>query len=630
MAEFAWDKLEPREGVYQFDWLDEVMELLAAKRVRVLLCTPTAVPPIWACRKYPAIHPVQENGKIFGFGLRRYTCPTSPEYRQFCDGVVTAMARRYGTHPQVLAWQIDNEIGHPFCFCDRCRTRFQEWCRERFNTIGQFNDALCTHFLGQTLQSFDEIPFPVTYPHPGLWLKYHQFFSDQTIACFRRQAETLRAHGVRTPVSTNMMITWYGYDHEDLGRHLDVIGGDHYGLNDRGLFGPDYHHEKFTHAFLRGIRHGQNIWYNEFQWGRSPNLPLPGQLRWEVLVQIGLGADLISFFRLDTCPSGMERDGYGLLGVHREPGRVYGEVQALSRELSRLKPHIEGSVPAAAPIAFLFSHDNHAEHARSARCAALQGPSGNGYSVHLSRHLQAVTRLNISADIVYPGDDFTKYRAIVAPAFTVLRDDQAAKLREFVAAGGVLVMTCLSAMQDVHGTMLDTPVPGPLADVFGIEVRDYGSTYSRAGAVRIASTTKGFAFKPLSVIQWMDEILPRSGAVQTLGQYDGAFHARTPAITRHAWGNGTAYWLGAILEQQGYNDFYAALIKTLGLKPVLKLPAGLYATVREKAGRRVLFINNPATEPRTFALGGNYTNLSNGRKLGQRVTLPPFGALVLA
>ncbi len=121
LAEFTWDKLEPREGEFDFSWLDEVMGQLDDRGIRVILCTPTAVPPLWACERYPELHPVDESGKTIGFGVRRYTCSTSRVYHQLCRDIVTAMAHRYAQHPQVLGWQIDNEVGHPFCFCPRCR-----------------------------------------------------------------------------------------------------------------------------------------------------------------------------------------------------------------------------------------------------------------------------------------------------------------------------------------------------------------------------------------------------------------------------------------------------------------------------------------------------------------------------
>ena len=630
LAEFTWDKMEPREGDFDFAWLDKVFALLDAKKVRVILCTPTGVPPLWACEKYPEIFPVRDDGKVFGFGLRRYTCPTSTAYRALCERLDVALAEHYGRNPQVLAWQIDNEVGHPFCFCPRCLRHFQEWCRQRYGTIQRFNDALCTHFLGQTVTEFSQIPFPLTYPHPSLWLVYHQFFSAKTIDCFLRQVQTLKAHGVTAPVTTNLMPTWHGYDHEQMGAGLDVIAGDHYGLNSQAIFGSDFMNEHFTHSYLRGMKHGGNIWFHEFLWGRAPNLPLPGQVRWEVLTQIGLGVDLISFFRFDSCPSGMERDGYGLLDVHRQPGRIFNEIKDLTSDVARLKPHLNGSTPPCANVAFLFTHDNHCEFARNPKLDEFQGPAGNGYSMHLARHFQALARLNIRCDIAYPGDDLAANDVVIAPALYILPAALGARLDRYVAGGGTLVLTSLSGLADENARILDTPAPGPLAQACGIEVRDYGPYYAKAGAVTIVSAASALSFPPIGEVKWIDEILPRSKGVEVLGRFDNPFYQGTPAITRNPYKAGCAYYLGTILTQEGYNAFYAALRQTLRLRPVLELPEGLFATVRRKRGRDILFINNPDVRAREFELDAAYTNLLNGKPLHGKVTLPPFGVLVLA
>ncbi|MCM8770039.1 MAG: beta-galactosidase [Candidatus Omnitrophica bacterium] len=152
IGEFAWDKMEPEENYYDFSWLDEVFSLLSQENIQVVLCTPTAVPPIWACERYPEIFPVLEDSRTFGFGVRRYTCPTSPAYRRLCQNIVEAMAEHYGKNPVVYTWQIDNELGHPFCFCSRCLQAFQEWCQREYKTIEVFNEAMVLSFWGQTLK----------------------------------------------------------------------------------------------------------------------------------------------------------------------------------------------------------------------------------------------------------------------------------------------------------------------------------------------------------------------------------------------------------------------------------------------------------------------------------------------
>ena len=55
MAEFAWSRLEPEEGVYSFGWLDEIVGIFAKKQIQVMLSTPTCTPPLWLFEKYPEV-----------------------------------------------------------------------------------------------------------------------------------------------------------------------------------------------------------------------------------------------------------------------------------------------------------------------------------------------------------------------------------------------------------------------------------------------------------------------------------------------------------------------------------------------------------------------------------------------
>jgi len=633
MGEFAWDKMEPLEGVYDFAWLDEALALLRAEGVQAMLCTPTASPPFWACENYPDILPVTESGKTHGFGLRRCTCPTSPSYRRLSVGIATALARHYASNPQVTAWQVDNEFGHPFCYCARCLEQFRAWCRNRFGTIDCFNDALCTHFWSQTIPDFGRIPFPNTCPHPGLIMLYHQFFSDVTIACYQGQITALRECGVVAPITTNMMLTWYGYDHEKMARDLDVVAGDHYALDPScWLFGKDFLNEAFVNAYLRGIGHGRNVWFNEFQCGRSSKLklPLPGQIRWNALTQIGLGADRISYFRFDTCPSGGERDQYGAVGVHRKPGRCYTELSGTANELKALRPILDGSTPVPASVAVLYTFESHVHFAREQQLSGSDPASfGNQYAVHVSRHFRALVRQNIPCDIVFSESDLSQYRVLITPATAILPMSLAQKLREFVGGGGTLVMTSRSGVLDENGTVWSLSPPATLNDLFGIEVHDYGGCNCAADELRLAPVGPAAVFAPIGGVEWTDEIALCAPDVEVIGQFEGPSFGCSPAITRHRYGAGNAWYLGAVLDQRGYDTFYAAIARPLGLTPLMHLPEGLYVSARCKGDRMIMFLNNPSCERREVSLPQPFTDILLTRFLSGPIVLEPFDVRVL-
>lgn len=71
MAEFAWSKMEPTEGNFEFEWLHTIINKLHENNIDVILGTPTATPPAWMAEKYPEIFLVNEDGLRGQHGGRR-------------------------------------------------------------------------------------------------------------------------------------------------------------------------------------------------------------------------------------------------------------------------------------------------------------------------------------------------------------------------------------------------------------------------------------------------------------------------------------------------------------------------------------------------------------------------------
>jgi beta-galactosidase len=622
IGEFAWDKMEPTEGVYDFGWLDEIFDILNKHKIKVILCTPTAVPPIWACEKYPEIFPDrQDNSKKYGFGGRRYTCPTSPAYHHLSENIVVQLGKKYGRLPQVTGWQIDNEIGHPFCFCPRCLNHFREWCREKFSTIENFNDSLETHFWGQTFQNFKQISFPVTYRHPSMWMTYHRFFSDMTVKCFGKQVGWLKNAGVKEPVTTNMMLTWYGYNHEDMAEHLDVISGDHY--SGGNIFGKDFAGEAFVSAYLRGMKPDRNIWFNELQCSDS----LPGQVRWWTLVQVGLGADQLDYFRWDTCPSGAERGG-GLIKPCIMPGRVFNEIKQLGSDLEILRPLLNDTRPADAEVALLYSYGSQYDFAEYPKNEEFAGPFGNGYALHVAKHYRAIVANNIPADIVFPGSDFEKYKIIIAPACYVMTEKLASKIKEYIRNGGSFLLTPFSGVVDENAKMWNLPIPGPLSETFGIKIVDYGDYSKKAGELTSNSLNENYPFPKFKTNKWIDEIIP-DASTEVLACFSGSFFNKLPALTRKSFGSGNAFYIGTWLEEKDYRIFYKVFLEANGIKRILELPEGIHVSCRKGKSSEIYFISNETNVQQNLVMDSRYRNLLSGNILEQDTVLSPFEVMVL-
>ena len=621
MAEFAWDKLEPEEGQFDFGWLDDALAMLERKNIRTLLCTPTAVPPVWMSERYGEIHPVLADGKTFGFGSRRYVCVTSPAFRDLSLNMVRAMGRHYAGNRRIIGWQLDNEVGGPFCFCPRCLELFRKFCREQFATIAEFNDRLNTHFWGQSFQNFEQILFPNVYNSPSMWQLYHRFFSRMTIEYFNRQATELRDCGVTAPISTNTMLTWYGYDHREMLKNMDYACGDYY--YSATPFGADFATDAFIAAYLRGLKPETNIRYNEFQCSKehfAGYVPVPGEIRNRTLTHIGLGADHICYFRWDYCLGGAERDAYGILRSPDCPGRGFAEIKELATELKEWESVLDGSRFPTGEVAFLYSYESQYDLTETVIPPDLNGPQGNGYPMFMSRQFRALVENRIMPDIVFADGDFSPYKVIIASALYVITPNLMEKIQDYVRNGGCFLMLPLSGVVDECGKLFPAPAPGPLSEMFGVKVVDCGRYNPIMGAVKFRSVDPGFPVNELTVDRWLDEIVPAPGT-RVLAVYSGPFHENIPAMTCRPFGNGAACYLGTWFDRADeLRHFYAVLARWFGLTgETPELPEQVYAVRRIKGETILTFMINTAGEERKVVRPGK-----------EDLVLAPFGVRISA
>ena len=145
MGMFSWAVLEPEEGRYNFDWLEEVIDNLYKEGIYTILSTPSGARPKWMADKYEEVLRMDPDRTRRFFGGRHNHCYTSPVYREKVYNINKKLSERFGKHPAVLLWHISNEYGGE-CHCPLCREKFREWLKEKYGTIENLNSSWCTTF----------------------------------------------------------------------------------------------------------------------------------------------------------------------------------------------------------------------------------------------------------------------------------------------------------------------------------------------------------------------------------------------------------------------------------------------------------------------------------------------------
>lgn len=625
MAEFAWSLLEPHDGMFDFDWLDRAISILGERGIKTVLGTPTASTPPWLFK--PEVALVDADGRPRVLGSRREYCPTSPVYRQYAIRVTRAMAEHYRDNLHVIGWQIDNEFGDR-CYCDQCRSAFQDWLKQHFGTLDAVNERWGTRFWSHIYTDWEQIPAPHGPIHgiwnPGLLLDYYRFMSDTYVDFQQLQVDALREICPQHFITHNLM--GFGYDkinYFDLAETLDFVSWDNY---PRGFWinTPDIHPAPLAlgHDTMRSLKH-RNFWVMEQQagpaaWDKIPPAPRPGELRLWAYQGIARGADGMVFFRWRTAHFGAEQYWHGIIDHDGIPRRRYAEIKSMGLELQRIGAWITGA-EVRAEVAIMLSYDTR---------FAFQIQQNNPqflYPAHVGSYYGALHRLNIAADMVAPGADLTPYRLVIVPALYVVDNDTAVNLRRFVENGGTIIVTPRSGIKDVSNTVVSLPLPGLLASLCGAEVAEYDSLL--AGQTRVLQFVLPELIGAGEATIWCDIVEPKGAQVAAV--YTSDYYAGQCAIAINPVGDGQAIYVGTMGDDRLVRSIVEYATRVAGVQPLLSSPDGVEITARWQGGKRLLFALNHSDESQSLALDGVYRELLSDRVLSGETAIPAKQVLIL-
>ena len=360
IGEFAWSRMEPEPGKLTFEWLDRAVDVLASAGLKIIMCTPTATPPRWMVDRHPDMLAWDKNGDVRGFGSRRHYDFSHLGYREECARITRILGERYGRHPAIKAWQIDNEYGchdTTLSYSPTSEAAFRMWLKEKYGSIEALNHRWGTVFWSMEYNEFEQIELPnltVTEPHPAHAMDFRRFASDQVIAFNKVQADVLREL-TDADLLHNYMGRITDFDHFEVGRDLDIATWDSYPLGfleDRSNRSPEFQREHarkgdadfqaFHHDLYRAVGRGR-WWVMEQQPGPvnwAPHNPIPkeGQLRQWTLEAFNHGAAVVSFFRWRQLPFGQEQMHAGLLRPDGELSEGGKAVRNLALELETYTP----------------------------------------------------------------------------------------------------------------------------------------------------------------------------------------------------------------------------------------------------------------------------------------------------
>jgi beta-galactosidase len=630
MGEFAWDRMEPEEGTYQFDLFDQTIAELGDRGISTIMGTPTATPPRWLTFGHPEVLRVDADGISMQHGSRQHACPSSDLFRHYSRKITLAMAEHFVENPHVIGWQIDNELNCHFseCHCPNCQAAFQAFLQENYQDIEALNAAWGNSFWALTYQDFAQIPTPKpgkpAYPNPAHRLDYYRFISWNIARFQREQVEILREVNPRWFVTHNGTFAHIDY-RGPFGRDLDFLSYDVY-----PFFDTDPEHRLISQAF--NLDHAR-AWTGNFmipeqqsgpggQGSYLHDTPEPGEIRRMAYTSLARGADSLLFFRWRTCRFGAESYWCGILDHDNVSRRRYEEVATLGEELETIGPellntHVRVDVGIATSDVDVYdAHDT--------LSLGLPSPKSMAEAIHA-----VFLQQGYAVGCVHPSDDLSGLKVYVIPHWALFDDAWTSNLRAYVENGGLLVIGARTATKNWQNNVIGETPPGPLARLAGVKIADYGRQNApdkRPLGIRL--------FQPEQVNvhtrHWYEQLDILPGA-RTLGRWDVGHLKLKPAITLRSVGEGGVMYVGTYLTP----SMIEALIPVLqshveGLEPVWPAaPEGVQVVVRENDEKRLWFFINGNDQVTPVPEIPQGDNLIKGLHTKSRVYLHKHEVLVI-
>ena len=637
IAEFAWSKVEPYEGVFTYEFFDRFLDLAREKGMKVIFCTPTATPPAWLTEKYPEVLNGTIDGVLFRHGGRRHYNYNSPVYQEKTRIITEAFASHYGPHPAVIGWQIDNELNceRDEFYSESDTAAFRVFLQKKYGSLDKLNEAWGTTFWNQTYTDWKEVHIPRTTPsnntNPHEVLDYTRFISDSACRYAKLQSDIIRKY-----VKPGDFITTNGLfsnlDNQRMaGESLDFIMYDSY---------PNFaftkeNYEKFSATLqdrmwsrnlteVRAVspnfgimeqQSGANGWNNRM----AAPTPKPGQMTLWTMQSAAHGADYVSYFRWRTCTMGTEIYWHGILDYSGRENRRLREVREIHRKFQAISEAAGSRYEARTAV--LKDYDNIWD-------AQLDIWHGDVDRLSQQSLFLAAQKSHTPMDYVYLREDTTaenlkKYQVIFYPHPVIVNPQRAAILEEYVEAGGCLVLGCRSGYKDMTGKCVMDRLPGLFAKISGTDIPEYTRVNPDDEPVYI--DWDGIR---LDAAVFNDQLEPLTADAQVLGRYENCYYAGTPGLICNALGAGKVYYFGAAFTEETARVFLEKLGAAFPYADVLELPWECEMAVREKDGRKYYFVLNYKKTPVKIQVKEALVDLYTGETVSGQVELEAFGTKV--
>ncbi|TRX01863.1 beta-galactosidase [Flavobacterium gawalongense] len=551
IGESTWSLYEPREGEFEFAWLDRIIDKFHEAGIKVILGTPTYSIPAWLWHKHPEVLIDFKNGAKAKYGIRQNMDITNPTYLFYSERIIRKMMEHFTSHPGIIGYQVDNETTSRGVNNYDFQVSFVNYLKKKYKTPQNLNKIWGLNYWGMTIDSWEEVPPRDGVTNTGYKLDWARFNRIAVADFLKWQSGIVQEYKRKDQFITHcFMPSVQDVDQLESAAKMDVMGVNIYHdvqdklTGNEIAFSGDYFRSVKNTNYLVTETNAQTIgWNSSIQFP-----PYPGQLRQNVFAHIGSGANMVEYWHWSSLHYGQETYWKGVLSHDLEPNRAYGEVTETAHDLKRFGKKLV-NLKKENEVAILFSHDSNDGlnfMPFNGSGSAWTDSDGSAYRNQLVAQFHRVLyQNNVGVDFVFSErPNFDKYKLLIIPSLYIASDELLKKINTYIKNGGHVIMQFKSGFCDENSMVRPMLAPGPLREACGF----YYQEFSNFKELSLKDNPFGVENNVNLAKDWMEFIIPETA--KPLAFYDNPFFSKYPAVTINNFGKGTLLYQGSIFSDE--------------------------------------------------------------------------------
>ncbi len=635
VGESSWSLFEPREGEFEFAWMDRIIDKMHAAGIKVILGTPTYSIPAWLWHKHPEVLLTYKNEEKAYYGIRQNMDITNPTYLFYSERIIRKMMEHYADHPGIIGFQVDNETTSRGVYNYDFQVSFVNHLKKKFKTPENLNKIWGLQYWGMTIDSWEELAPRDGITNTGYKLEWERFNRQAVAGFLKWQSEIVSEYKRDDQFITHcFMPSVQDIDQIESAKYMDVMAVNVYHGQQDDLTGNEI---AFAGDFFRSVKdknylvtetNAQTIGWNS----RVQQPPYPGQMRQNVYAHLGSGANMVEYWHWHSIHYGQETYWKGVLSHDLQPNRAYEEVTKTAHELQKIGKKLV-NLKKENKVAILFSHDSNdgINVMPFDKSGSAWSNEGNDFYKNqlVGQFHKILYQNNVGVDFIFPEKpEFENYDLVIIPSLYIATDELLEKINQYIKNGGHVIMQFKSGFADENTMVRPMLAPGLLRESAGF----YYQEFSNFDELTLKGNPFGIEPDNNKVNTWMEYIIPETA--KPLAFYDHRYFEKYPAVTINNYGNGTLLYEGTMVSDAIQEKIIRQELDRAGLMtPDQELHWPLITkSGKNEAGNTIRYYYNYSSEPALFEYPyKNGTELISGKKVtnNENLTIAPWDVLII-